>query len=100
MDAWLPSLPYYVCAISMVFAAANHFVAIKKQLREPYYTYKILASLCWAIGFLLIGITATPNHPLRAEAATLIRSTFLAGGMLQLLWLALFARAMISVKAR
>lgn len=100
MDAWLPVLPYYVCSLSMVFAAAVHMVAIRKRIRAPFYAFKILASLCWAVGFLLIGITAAPHHPLRAEAATLFRSLFLAGGMLQLLWLVVFARAMVGVKAR
>jgi len=98
MDAWLPVAPYYVSSLSCFFAAATHVMAIRKHLREPYYTYKIIGSLAWGIAFLLLGITAALSHPLRAEAATLIRSLFLAGGVLQLLWLVIFARAMVGVK--
>lgn len=100
MEDWLRSVPYYTCSLVMFLTAAAYTVAIRKRLRAPYYAYKILASLCWAVAFLFIGITAAPLHPLRAEAATLIRSLFLAGGLLQLLWLGFFARAMIGVKAR
>lgn len=98
MDAWLPVAPYYVASLSCFLAAATHVMAIGKHLREPYYTYKVLGSAAWAVGFLLIGMTAGPHHPIRAEAATLIRPLFLAGGVLQLLWLAIFARAMVGVK--
>ncbi len=98
MDAWLLVAPYYVSSLSCFLAAATHVMAIKKRIREPYYTYKVLGSAAWAVAFLLLAITAAPSHQLRAEAATLIRSLFLTGGVLQLLWLAIFARAMVGVK--
>jgi hypothetical protein len=98
MDFFLPEAPYYVCSIAMLLAAITHIVAVWKRQRAPYYTYKVIGSSAWALGFLLLAITAAPHHSLRAEAAILIRSLFLAGGVLQLLWIVIFARAMVGVR--
>jgi len=72
-------------------------MAIWKRQRAPYYAYKVAGSAAWALGFLLLAVTAAPHHPLRAEAAILIRSLFLTGSILQLLWIVIFARAMVGI---
>ena len=101
MDTMLLALPYYVCTVAALGTMTVVILSVLRGMCPRRFRVLGVGMLCLGMSFFLIAATAAPDgHTGRAAVAGPIELTALVGGLLWLLWLALFTRSMVRVEKK
>ena len=97
----LLTLPYYLCALAAWGTMATCAIAVRKNL-FPFRLLWLVGSMALVgLYFYLLAASARMGGYIdRVAIAWQLRALATTGGVLWLLWLALWVRAMVSVEKR
>lgn len=95
------TLPYYLCALAAWGTMTVCSIAVRKRLYPHRLLWLVGAMLLVGAYFYLLAASARMGGYIdRVAIAWQLRAIAAAGGVLWLVWIALFVRAMVSVEKR